>query len=91
MSIYCDHCKRETEEVTVDASFDYAGTHCTGGLPGTELVFFKASECCEEEGMSEGIFVMCKCGEELEIHPDRELEWVVCPACDRMGKFSTEY
>ena len=60
------------------------------GQPGTELVFFKASECCEED-VSEGVFVMCKCSEEVEVHPNTELEWLVCPACKRMGKFSTEY
>ena len=86
MSIYCDHCKRETEELVYDDSFDYPTVTGTG----THHESHKASECCEED-VSEGIFVMCKCGEELEIHPDRELEWVVCPACKRMGKFSTEY
>ncbi len=42
--LYCDECKEECE--LVEETFDYAGTHCTHGQPGTHHTGVYVSECC---------------------------------------------
>ena len=88
---FCNHCKKECEEITYDDSFNYSGTHCTGGLDGTHHESHKASDCCDYTVEDDGIWVMCQCGEEREIHPDTEIEWLKCDACKRVGKWDKEY
>lgn len=45
----CKGCGEECILVMVDESFDYAGTHCTGGGSGTHIVRYPGSSCCGEE------------------------------------------
>ena len=87
---FCDDCYEETEEVFIDQSFDYAGTHCTGGLAGTHHAGYMGSQCCEAE-TSDGIWIVCQCGEQREVHPEASLEILRCTACKRVGKWEKEY
>ena len=46
----CPDCGEECNVIPLDNSFDYAGTHCTGGLPGTHKpdgFGSPVSDCCE--------------------------------------------
>ena len=46
----CPECNQECLVVPIDDSFDYSGTHCTGGQPGTHRVpIYYVSDCCEAE------------------------------------------
>ena len=50
MTTICDDCNQPCEIIMIDDSFDYAGTHCTGGMPGRHHVPpYAGSECCEAE------------------------------------------
>ena len=44
---YCIDCGQECE--TVEETFDYAGTHCTNGRPGTHQTGHYVSACCGAE------------------------------------------
>jgi hypothetical protein len=47
----CPGCGDPCEVVRLDNSFDYAGTHCTGGTGGTHYpdgYGDPVSDCCEE-------------------------------------------
>lgn len=44
----CQSCFERCEIVEVDASIDYAGTHCTGGIGGTHHQTDEVSDCCGE-------------------------------------------
>ena len=69
LTTFCACCKEECKPTKLDNSFDYAGTHCTGGRPGThyppgygDLV----SDCCEDDVIDSG-------GDKLtweDIYPD---------------------
>ena len=44
----CPECGEECQVIEIDDSFDYSGTHCTGGMSGTHNVpVYYASDCCE--------------------------------------------
>lgn len=43
----CSDCRKPCE--TVEETFDYAGTHCTHGLPGTHHTGHYVSKCCHGE------------------------------------------
>ena len=46
----CPECGEECQVIAVDDSFDYSGTHCTGGSQGTHNVeIYHVSDCCEAE------------------------------------------
>ena len=89
-SAFCSHCQKECTCVKYDDSFDYAGTHCTHGIGGTQHEYHWASDCCDAE-CDDGRFVMCQCGNEIEISPEAELHKIKCDACKRTGKWLTEY
>lgn len=45
---FCTDCNRWCETYREDASFDYAGTHCTFGVSGTHHEYGdELSECCD--------------------------------------------
>jgi hypothetical protein len=49
-SAVCPECGEECEVKPLDNSFDYAGTHCTGGVGGTHYPMnygSPVSDCCE--------------------------------------------
>lgn len=47
-NIICPECKQECLLIEKDDSFDYSGTHCTGGISGTQqLPIYYVSDCCE--------------------------------------------
>lgn len=82
----CSHCHNKTNEITIDDSFDYAGTHCTHGRAGTWHDSHQASECCEADVVeSDSEIWTCKCGHEMEISNESEIEWVTCPKCHLWG------
>lgn len=76
---FCNDCKKETKVVTIDA----------GIYPG-HTVLEDASSCCHTD-FDDGVFVMCKCGNEIEIHPDMELHEVICAICKRTGCVTLDY
>ena len=44
----CPECQKPCRIIPFDDSFDYAGTHCTGGQPGTHhLPIWYGTDCCE--------------------------------------------
>ena len=43
----CSQCGNSCRVKRQDNSFDYAGTHCTFGRSGTEVVIDYVSDCCE--------------------------------------------
>jgi len=48
-TVECPACGKESQTRIQDDSFDYAGTHCTGGLPGTHhYPLYYVTECCDE-------------------------------------------
>ena len=85
---FCDHCERECKEILYDDSFSYPGT--TRNRMETHHEYHPASDCCEAS-CTDGTFVMCKCGNEVELHPDTELELKQCKVCKRVGSWLTEY
>ncbi len=46
----CPECGEPCRIITIDESFDYAGTHCTHGKAGTHQGrVYRGSDCCEAE------------------------------------------
>ena len=43
----CTNCEEEC--AIVEDTFDYSGTHCTHGLPGTHHTGDYSSKCCSSE------------------------------------------
>ena len=44
----CPDCGKPCQVIAIDDSFDYSGTHVTGGFPGTHnLEIYYGSDCCE--------------------------------------------
>lgn len=67
---YCRCCSAPCTPTKLDNSFDYAGTHCTGGRPGThypEGYGSLVSDCCEDEVMDSGGNILT--WEDLEVDP----------------------
>jgi len=49
-TVTCPECNQECTPVLQDDSFDYSGTHCTGGKDGTHHIpVYYTSDCCEAE------------------------------------------
>ena len=44
MPLLCESCGQQCE--LVEESFDYAGTHCTNGRPGTHRTGVFVTKCC---------------------------------------------
>ena len=70
MPNFCRDCRQPCKVIPLDNSFDYAGTHCTGGRPGTHYPAGygdPVSDCCEAEVEDEyGILI-----EEVEVDDPR--------------------
>ena len=50
----CGECGQECEVIAHEIAWDYAGTHCTHGLPGTHYEGTDyLSDCCEEKVFSD--------------------------------------
>jgi len=47
MNIECTECGEKCE--SVEETFDYSGTHCTHGKPGTHHTGIYVSDCCLAE------------------------------------------
>ena len=45
----CSCCGEKCELISIDESFDYAGTHCTHGQSGTHVQWSEGSDCCEAD------------------------------------------
>ena len=46
----CPKCDKECKVIEMDDSFNYSGTHCTGGKSDTHHIpKYYISECCEVE------------------------------------------
>jgi len=87
---FCSHCNKPTYEKKYDDSFDYSGTHCTHGKDGTHHDSHIASACCDEE-INDGRFVICKCGNEIEVSVNQDLPFLSCKLCGRIGNWETDY
>ena len=47
IELFCSDCGDPCE--AAEETFDYTGTHCTNGLPGTHYTGVYVSDCCGAE------------------------------------------
>jgi len=87
-SAFCSNCLKECTCILIDDSFSYPGI--TRNRMETHHEYHEGSDCCEAP-CDDGIFVMCQCGNEIEISPEADLNFLQCDACKRAGKWMTEY
>lgn len=86
MNKFCDSCQEETNEITHDDSFTFPG------VKGDQVQqdSHEGSDCCDDK-CEDGIWIICKCGNEIEIHPEAELHEIPCKLCQRTGKWEKNY
>ena len=90
--IFCDSCYEPCKVVTYDNSFDYSGTHCTGGQAGTHHQYDELSSCCESDYTEGGTYLMCiNCENEIEVHPERDWRGIRCDKCNAVNCWTDKY
>jgi hypothetical protein len=87
----CESCMMPCKKITIDESFDFAGTHCTHGKSGIHRQYADGSDCCHDY-IVESVNLQCnQCFYEHPFHPDIEDNEVECPSCHETGNWAREY
>ena len=81
----CNDCGKTCDSVMVDQSFDYEGPFGRA----TQHEYEPGSDCCGTD-YTDSKFFMCKCGHEIQGHPDY-MEDQICTACNRIGCWADNY